>query len=166
MSPLVWTLVNRMQFRLQFHAQLVIVTHCAVPNCATLPFAVLLKKGGVKYKGWRSLTFRAQTFDNLFSNRLLVIPEIYIVLRKNMDHLLNKPYVNEVTLRENPKNPASPLKWCYPYWRGLDLSKEALWVSVGQLAAKLQAVKVGGLKRILLLDPSRITRRCPGSNPE
>ena len=27
---------------------------------------------------------------------------------------------------------------------GLDLSKEVLWVSVGQLAAKLQAVKVGG----------------------
>ena len=28
--------------------------------------------------------------------------------------------------------------------RGLDLSKDVLWVSVGQLAAKLQAVKVGG----------------------
>ena len=27
---------------------------------------------------------------------------------------------------------------------GLDLSKEVLWVSLGQLAAKLQAVKVGG----------------------
>ena len=27
--------------------------------------------------------------------------------------------------------------------RGLDLSKEVLWVSVGQLAAKLQAVQVG-----------------------
>ena len=26
----------------------------------------------------------------------------------------------------------------------LDLSKKVLWVSVGQLAAKLQAVKVGG----------------------
>ena len=26
---------------------------------------------------------------------------------------------------------------------GLDLSEEVLWVSVGQLAAKLQAVKVG-----------------------
>ena len=33
--------------------------------------------------------------------------------------------------------------------RGLDLSKEVLWVSVGQLAAKLQAVKVGGVKKIL-----------------
>ena len=30
--------------------------------------------------------------------------------------------------------------------RGLDLSKEVLWVSVGQRAAVLQAVKVGGKK--------------------
>ena len=30
---------------------------------------------------------------------------------------------------------------------GLDLSKEALWVSVGQRAAVLQAVKVGGQKK-------------------
>ena len=35
--------------------------------------------------------------------------------------------------------------------RGLDLSKEVLWVSVGQRAAVLQAVKVGGQKKILLL---------------
>ena len=31
--------------------------------------------------------------------------------------------------------------------RGLDLSKEVLWVSVGQRAAELQAVKVGGQKK-------------------
>ena len=30
---------------------------------------------------------------------------------------------------------------------GLDLSKEVLWVSVGQRAAELQAVKVGGQKK-------------------
>ena len=30
---------------------------------------------------------------------------------------------------------------------GLDLSKEVLWVSVGQRAAALQAVKVGGQKK-------------------
>ena len=30
--------------------------------------------------------------------------------------------------------------------KGLDLSKEVLWVSVGQRAADLQAVKVGGQK--------------------
>ena len=31
--------------------------------------------------------------------------------------------------------------------RGLDLSKEVLWVSVGQRAAELRAVKVGGQKK-------------------
>ena len=31
--------------------------------------------------------------------------------------------------------------------RGLDLSKEVLWVSVGQRVAVLQAVKVGGQKK-------------------
>ena len=30
---------------------------------------------------------------------------------------------------------------------GLDLSKEVLWVSVGQMAAELPANKVGGLKK-------------------
>ena len=45
---------------------------------------------------------------------------------------------------------------------GLDLSKEALWVSVGQLAAKLQAVKVGGVKKIL---PRSMSRGGPGSTP-
>ncbi len=37
----------------------------------------------------------------------------------------------------------------YLIWRGLDLSKEVLWVSVGQRAAKLPAIKVEGLKKIL-----------------
>ena len=32
---------------------------------------------------------------------------------------------------------------------GLDLSKEVLWVSVGQRVAELGAVKVGGQKRLL-----------------
>ena len=32
---------------------------------------------------------------------------------------------------------------------GLDLSKEVLWVSVGQRAAELRAVKIGGQKEIL-----------------
>ena len=39
--------------------------------------------------------------------------------------------------------------------RGLDLSKEVLWVSVGQRAAVLRAVKVGGQKKILLISPTR-----------
>ena len=33
--------------------------------------------------------------------------------------------------------------------RGLDLSEEVLWVSVGQRAAELQTVKVGDQKKIL-----------------
>ena len=44
--------------------------------------------------------------------------------------------------------------------RGLDLSKEVLWISVGQRAAELQAVKVGGQKNFLPIGPvrTRITR--------
>ena len=38
--------------------------------------------------------------------------------------------------------------------RGLDLSKEVLWVSDGQRAAELQAVEVGG-KKNLPLGPAR-----------
>ena len=43
---------------------------------------------------------------------------------------------------------------------GLDLSKEVLWVSVGQRAAELPAIKVGGQKKILPSGPvrTRITR--------
>ena len=37
--------------------------------------------------------------------------------------------------------------------RGLDLSKEVLWVSFGQRGAKLPAVKVGGLKKNLAIRP-------------
>ena len=36
----------------------------------------------------------------------------------------------------------------------LDLSKEVLWVSVSQLAAKLQGLKVGSLTKILPRSPS------------
>ena len=31
--------------------------------------------------------------------------------------------------------------------RGLDLSKEVLWFSIGQRAAELPTIKVGGLKK-------------------
>ena len=41
---------------------------------------------------------------------------------------------------------------------GLDLSKEVLWVSVGQRAAELWAVKVGGQKKILPICPARAIR--------
>ena len=37
--------------------------------------------------------------------------------------------------------------------RGLDLSKNVLWVSVGQGAADLRAVKVGGQKKISSIWP-------------
>ena len=37
----------------------------------------------------------------------------------------------------------------------LDLSKEVLWVSVGQRAVVLRAFKVGGQKKILLIAPVR-----------
>ena len=37
--------------------------------------------------------------------------------------------------------------------RGLDLSKNVLWVSVGQRAADLRAVKVGGLKKNSAIRP-------------
>ena len=41
---------------------------------------------------------------------------------------------------------------------GLDLSKEVLWVSIDQTAAVLQAVKVGGQKKILPISPARAIR--------
>ena len=46
--------------------------------------------------------------------------------------------------------------------RGLDLSKEVLWVSICQRAAELLAGKVGGLKKILPCSPPRTTRVRPG----
>ena len=54
---------------------------------------------------------------------------------KSTARLLNRDYVNR---------------------RGLDLFKEVLWVSVGQRAAEVPAVKVGGQKNSADL---------PGSNP-
>ena len=38
---------------------------------------------------------------------------------------------------------------------GLDLSKEVLWISAGQRAAELRAVKVGGQQKILPSGPVR-----------
>ena len=37
----------------------------------------------------------------------------------------------------------------------LDLSKEVLWISLGQREAKQPAIKVGGLKKILPVAPVR-----------
>ena len=48
--------------------------------------------------------------------------------------------------------------------RGLDLSKNVLWVSVGQGAADLRAVKVGGQKKILPRSRSRTRVARAGPN--
>ena len=62
----------------------------------------------------------------------------------------------EITLREQNSSLWSCLssmsRICL--WRDLNLSKEVLWVSVGQTAAKLQAVKLWGWSH------------CPGVDPE
>ena len=52
--------------------------------------------------------------------------------------------------------------WNEIYQGGWDLSKEVLWISVCQWAPKLQAVKVGGLKKILPPGPPRTTGVRPG----
>ena len=44
---------------------------------------------------------------------------------------------------------------------GLDLSEEVLWVSLGQRAAEIRAVKVGGQRKIL---PIRLRAGEAGSN--
>ena len=46
--------------------------------------------------------------------------------------------------------------------KGLDLSKEVLWVSVGQRAADLRAVKVGGQQKILPISCARVKRTQTG----
>ena len=42
------------------------------------------------------------------------------------------------------KSPATLLKRVYVNKGGFDLSKEILWVSVGQRAVDIRAIKVGG----------------------
>ena len=48
--------------------------------------------------------------------------------------------------------------------RGLDLSKEVLWVSVGQKAAELPAIKVWSLKNIVPLSPAWASQGRTGSS--
>ena len=52
------------------------------------------------------------------------------------------------------KSPSTLLESVYVNKGGLDLSKEVLWVSVGQRAPELQAVKVGGQQKILPIGPT------------
>ena len=61
------------------------------------------------------------------------------------------------------KSAARPLDRNYFIKGDLDLSEEVLWVSVGQRAAELRAIKVGDQKKILPIGPvrTRITRAGP-----
>ena len=56
------------------------------------------------------------------------------------------------------QRPARLLDRDYVNKEGLDLSKEVLWVSIGQRAAELPAIKVEGLKKILPLSPAQTTQ--------
>ena len=51
------------------------------------------------------------------------------------------------------KSPARLLDRDQVNKRDLDLSKEVLWIAIGQRAEDLRAVKVGGQKRILPIGP-------------
>ena len=59
---------------------------------------------------------------------------------------------------EHIKSIARLLDRDYVNRRGLDLSKEVLWTFVGQGAAELRSVKVGGQNKILLISPARAKR--------
>ena len=50
--------------------------------------------------------------------------------------------------------------------RGLDLSKEVLWVSVGQRAAELPAIKVGGQKEFCRVARFEPASPAPHTGPE
>ena len=76
-------------------------------------------------------TKTAPLLINTIEMRVLWMEIKYI---KSASRLLNRAWVNK---------------------GGLDLSKEVLWVSVGQRAAELPAIKVGGQKKILPSGPVR-----------
>ena len=77
------------------------------------------------------------------------------------------PYVNEITLRE--KNLS--LRYCQPlelfiyFGKGFRSFHAGNIGFVGQRAAKLAAVKVGGLKRSLPAGPGPSQQVCPGLVP-
>ena len=74
--------------------------------------------------------------------------------------LLNKYYWNEGILNEDKIHLVCfyTLDRDCVNKRGLYLSKEVLWIFVGQGAAELQSVKVGGQNKILLIRPARTKR--------
>ena len=81
----------------------------------------------------RGPTKTASLLINTIEMRVLWMEIKYI---KSASRLLDRAWVNK---------------------RGLDLSKEVLWVSVGQRASELPAIKVGGRKKN--------SADQPGSNP-
>ena len=66
-----------------------------------------------------------------FQNRIIQLCQM------NLLPLMNNPYVNGVTLRE--QNPASPMSSRYVIIKvySIFLKRYILWVSIGQRAAKL-----------------------------
>ena len=66
--------------------------------------------------------------------------------KMNMDLLLDKSYVNWVILRDQNLyvKCCQSLELKLYYQQGLDLSKDVLWVSLGQRVAKLWSVKLWG----------------------
>ena len=67
-------------------------------------------------------------------------------------------------LREQniPKNSCQSYDSKFCFLVGVDLSKEVLWIYVDQRAAKLQAVKIGDLKKICHLVHCALTENGPG----
>ena len=108
-----------------------------------------------------SVTAGKQHFDQYFFNSALSI--IFLNPGATLPCILKTkaPNVNEDILAEHNLYPFSTLNWDWVCQGGWDLSKEVLWMSVGQLASKLQAVKVGGLKKILPFGQSQTTHVTP-----
>ena len=73
----------------------------------------------------------------------------------NVIPLLSKPYVNWVNLTEQnlSSKRCQSLEQNLCLQTGQDLSKEVLWVSVGQRALELPAVKVEGLTKDSAIRP-------------
>ena len=75
---------------------------------------------------------------------------------------------NSVSLTPGPtvKRPTRVLNRDSVNKRGLDLSKEVLWASIGQRAAELQSVKVGGQKKFCRAARFEPASPAPGPSAE
>ena len=114
--------------------------------------------------------FRFQVFDSIsLKNKALKILILFAIHEAkwglfNVEYtdtgtqnscLLHKPYWNKGIFTGDKclKSAIRLLKRVCVGQQGLDLSKEVLWVSVCQRAAKLPAGKVGGLKKNSTMRP-------------